>query len=123
VSGREGGRYPNSPVADRMWKLCVEGDYGLESAAGIGRGERAEANVEGEGRRRSSNVTTRYNRKYAHDKRNIDSHLKRLIVDLGRFMGGAVNGNRPTNRQTQAAQSGGPTYFQQHFCSHEGTMY
>jgi hypothetical protein len=43
----------------------AEEDYGLKNAIGIGRGERAEANVEGGGRRRSSNVATRYNRKYA----------------------------------------------------------
>jgi hypothetical protein len=40
-------------------------DYRLVSATGIGRGERAEANVEGGGRERSSNVATRYNQKYA----------------------------------------------------------
>jgi hypothetical protein len=51
--------------ADRMYvETRVEGDYGLENAIGIGRGERPEANVEGGGRRRSSNVATRYNRKY-----------------------------------------------------------
>ena len=39
---------------------CAKRDHELESTAGLGRGECAEANVEGEGRRSAQNVATRY---------------------------------------------------------------
>ena len=67
----EGARYEKAvgirtAWADRMYvETRAEGDYGLESTTGIGRGEHAEANMEDGGRRRASNVATRYNRKYA----------------------------------------------------------
>jgi hypothetical protein len=46
VSGREGGRYSNSLGMPHV-ETRAEGYSGLESATGIGHGERAEANVEG----------------------------------------------------------------------------
>jgi hypothetical protein len=57
----------------------AEGDYGLESATGIGRGERAEKRmrkVEEGGALQTWQPGTTGN---MHDNSNIDSHLKRPI--------------------------------------------